>query len=192
MSNRYGDKQVTIPLAAFADDTNLLGNTYNPEDSKNELTHNAKEAFSTWNGYLCATGHFMELPKCSCYLHFWDFQDDGYAFTEDPTSHLQEIKVKDNNSELQTIPQLKSNESQKLLGVMKNPMGDQQDEITRLKQKSNNIAKRINTNKMTRAEAKLAYEAFYIPVVRYSLNITSINQMDMESIQSKAILSWHS
>jgi ribonuclease HI len=123
-------------------------------------------------------------------LHFWDFQDDGYAFTEDPTSHLQEIKVKDNNGELQTIPQLKSNESQKLLGVMKNPMGDQQDEITRLKQKSDNIAKRINTNKMTRAEAKLAYEAFYIPAVRYSLNITSINQMDMESIQSKAVLAF--
>jgi hypothetical protein len=123
-------------------------------------------------------------------LHFWDFQDDGYAFTEDPTSHLQEIKVKDNEGKLQMIPQLKSNQSQKLLGVMKNPMGDQQDEIARLKQKSDNIAKRINTNKMTRAEAKLAYEAFYIPAVRYSLNITSINQMDMESIQSKAVLAF--
>jgi hypothetical protein len=190
MCNRYGDEQVNIPLAAFADDTNLLGNTCNPEDRKNELTQNAKAAFSTWNRYLHAAGHFMELPKCSCYLHFWNFQDDGYAFTEDPTSHLQEIKVKDNEGELQTIPQLKSNHSQKLLGVMKNPMGDQQDEIARLKQKSDNIAKRINTNKMTRAEAKLAYEAFYIPAVRYSLNITSINQMDMESIQSKAVLAF--
>jgi hypothetical protein len=74
--------------------------------------------------------------------------------------YLQEITVKDNKGELQMIPQLRANESQKLLGVMKNPMGDQQDEITRLKQKSDNITKRINTNKMTRAKAKLAYEAF--------------------------------
>jgi hypothetical protein len=43
---------------------------------------------------------------------------------------------------------------------------------------------------MTRAEAKLAYEAFYIPAVRYSLSIMSINQMDMESIQSKAVLAF--
>jgi hypothetical protein len=83
----------------------------------------------------------MELPKCSCYLQFWNFQEDGYAFTEDPNSHLQEIKIKDQSGELQTIPQLVSNESQKLLGIIKNPMGDQQDEIQRLKQKSNNIAK---------------------------------------------------
>jgi hypothetical protein len=141
MGNRYGEEQVTIPLEAFADDTNLLGNTECPEDSKEELTHNAKEAFSTWNGYLHATGHFMELPKCSCYLHFWEFQDDGYAFTEDPTSHLQEIKIKDNDGELQTIPQLRSNESQKLLGVMKNPMGDQQDKITRLKKEKRQHSK---------------------------------------------------
>jgi hypothetical protein len=181
---------VTIPLAAFADDTNLLGNSNNNETTKEMLTDEAKKAFSTWNGYLHATGHFMELPKCSCYLQFWNFQEDGYAFTEDPNSHLQEIKVLDHNGVQQIIPQLRSNESQKLLGVMKNPMGDQQEEINRLKQKSNNIAKRINTNKRTRAEAKLAYEAFYIPAVRYSLNITAINQMDMETIQSKAVMSF--
>jgi hypothetical protein len=70
----------------------------------------------------------------------WNFQEDGYAFTEDPAKHGQEIKVKDLNGNLQIIPQLHSNESQKLLGIMKNPMGDQQDEITWLQQKSNNIA----------------------------------------------------
>jgi hypothetical protein len=35
-------------------------------------------------------------------------------------------------------------------------------------------------------EAKLAYGVFYLPVMRYSLAVTSINQIDMESIQQKA------
>jgi hypothetical protein len=39
------------------------------------------------------------------------------------------------------VPQLRASDSQKLLGVMKNPMGNQQDEIKRLKQKSDNMAR---------------------------------------------------
>jgi hypothetical protein len=35
----------------------------------------------------------------------------------------------------------------------------------------------------------MAYESFYIPAMRYSLAITSINQMDLDTIQSKAIIS---
>jgi capsular polysaccharide biosynthesis protein len=73
---------------------------------------------------------------------------------------------------------------------MKCPIGDQQSEIARLKQKSDAIATRINSNAITRAEAKLAYEAFYIPALRYSLNITAINQIDMETIQSKATIAF--
>lgn len=117
------------------------------------LTAETKNAFSTWNGLLNATRHLMELSKCSCYLQFWQFQEDGYAFTEDPATHGQEIRVKDQDGQLQLIPQLRSNESQKLLGVMKNPMGDQQDEIELLKQKSDNIAKRINSNRISWSDA---------------------------------------
>jgi hypothetical protein len=73
---------------------------------------------------------------------------------------------------------------------MKCPIGDQQAEISRLKTKSDYIATRINSNALTRSEAKLAYEVFYIPALRYSLNITAINQIDMETIQSKATLAF--
>jgi hypothetical protein len=66
---------------------------------------------------------------------------------------------------------------------MKNPIGNQQDEISRLKEKSNKIARQINTHALSRIEAKLAYESFYIPAMRYSLAITSINQTDFETIQ---------
>jgi hypothetical protein len=87
MCDRYGHKTTEIPLAAFANDTSLLGNNNEGTKTREMLALKAKNAFATWNGLLHATGHFMELPKCSCYLQIWNFQEDGYAFTEDPATH---------------------------------------------------------------------------------------------------------
>jgi hypothetical protein len=190
MSDRHGNVIVEAHMAAFADDTNLFGNNDKNTTNKEELVQILKSAFTTWNQLLHTTGHSMELSKCACYLSFWEFQEDGYAFTVTPERHGQAIHVNDINGSEEKIPQLQSNDAQKLLGVMKCPIGDQQAEITRLKTKSDNFALRINSNSITRMDAKLAYEVFYIPAMRYSLNITSINQADMETIQSKATLAF--
>jgi hypothetical protein len=190
MSLRTGERLVEIPLAAFADDTNLLGNNDNRQKSRSKLLHEVKQAFTVWDKLLHASGHFMELAKCGCYLSLWEFQDNGYAYTILPEEHKQELFVADLNGTTQKILQLPTNKAQKLLGVMKSPMGDQQDEIKRLKEKSDKYATRMNSNFMTRAEARLAYAAFYIPAMQYSLNITSINQMDMEMIQARATTSF--
>jgi hypothetical protein len=128
----------------------------------------------------------MELGKCACYFSIWDFQEDGYAYTVPPEELDVEIQVQDVTGATQTIKQLPTDVSQKLLGVMKNPIGNQQDEIQRLKVKSDQIAAKMNSQCLTHADALLAYEAFYIPAMRYSLAITSINQIDIEKIQGLA------
>jgi hypothetical protein len=137
---------------------------------------------------------FSEGPhqgsQCGCYLSFWEFQEDGYAFTISPEEHGQDIFIQNIHGNEEKIPQLKTNEAQRLLGVMKCPIGDQQKEITRLKTKSDQYTTKINSNSLTRSEAKLAYEVFYLPALRYSLNITAINQMDMETIQTRAIMAF--
>jgi hypothetical protein len=136
MTDKLGNKKVTIPMAAFADDTNLLGNNDTHSKTPQVLTEEAKNAFSTWNGLLNAAGHFMELTKCACYLSFWKFQEDGYAYTMSPEEHGQKIFVPDIQGQVKEIPQLESNSPHKLLGVMKCPIGDQQAEIMRLKTKA--------------------------------------------------------
>jgi hypothetical protein len=47
-----------------------------------------------------------------------------------PDEHKQKIYVNDINGQEKEIPQLESNQPQKLLGVMKCPIGDQQPEIS--------------------------------------------------------------
>jgi hypothetical protein len=86
----------------------------------------------------------MELEKCSCYLSVWDYQEDGYAYTIPPNELGRNIVVQNlqgNNIEIKQMP---SDKSQKLLGVMKNPMGNQQDEVKHLREKSDKIAIQIN------------------------------------------------
>jgi hypothetical protein len=189
LSDRTGRPVTDVPMAAFADDTNLIGNDDSRTLSINELVDMAQKGFTIWNELLHATGHFMELEKCACYLSIWEFQEDGYAYTLSPQDHAEQIQVKDLNGITKVIPQLPSDKSQKLLGVMKNPIGNQQDEIQRLRTKSNRLATQINTHALSTKEAKLAYESFYLPAMRYSLAITSINQIDFESIQKQAIAS---
>jgi ribonuclease HI len=186
MSFRNGKLATKIPLTAFADDTNLLGNDDHNNGSITSLVEQTKHAFQVWDKLLHATGHFMELGKCSCYLSVWDFQEDGYAYTMPPTELNVAIEVTDVNGVKQNIQQLATDESQKLLGVMKNPIGNQQDEVLRLRKKSDHFALKMNSQLLTHADAILAYEAFYIPAMRYSLGITAINQLDFENIQSYA------
>jgi hypothetical protein len=190
MSNRSGNRSITLSMATFADDTNLLGNDDEQKMTDKQLSEQAQNGFTKWNELLHATGHFMELEKCSCYLSIWNFQEDGYAYTLAPDKISQEIKVNNLQGSPLTIKLLPSDKSQKLLGVLRNPIGNQQDEIERLKQKSNSMATKINLNAISLAQAKMAYESFYLPAMKYSLAITSINQMDFDTIQQKATTSF--
>jgi hypothetical protein len=88
-----GTMTAKIPLAAFADDTNLLGNDDVNMSSIDQLVNEAQIAFQTWGRLLHAAGHFMELGKCACYLLIWDFQPDGYAFTIPPSELNIRIQV---------------------------------------------------------------------------------------------------
>jgi hypothetical protein len=177
-------------MAAFADDTNLIGNDNERNMTVDQLICQAQRSFTTWNELLHATGHFMELAKCSCYLLIWQFQEDGYAYTLTPEEIEGQIIIHDLQNTPHIIKLIPTDKSHKLLGVMRNPIGNQQDEIQRLRDKSNGIATKINLNAITPTQAKMAYESFYLPAMRYSLAITSINQMDFEIIQRKATTSF--
>jgi hypothetical protein len=186
ISTRTGEDTVSLPMAGIADDTNLIGNDDDRCMTMDQLIKQAQEGFTRWNELLHATGHFMELEKCAYYLSIWAFQDNGFVYTKIPDEMGKKNEVTDLNGDKKTIPQLTSDTSQKLLGVMRNPIGNQQDKIKWLKSKSDQIANQINLNSLITKQAKMAYKSFYIPAMRYSLAITSINQMDFNSIQKQA------
>lgn len=154
--------QIKVPLASFADDTNIFGNDETHSLPTSELAQEASDAFLHWNKLLHAAGHSLELSKCACYLTIWEFDEDGKAFPLKPDEHRQVIKVQDTFRNIKEIQQLVATTLQKILGTMKNPLGAQQDEADRLLRKSNGFAEKINLHHLTRPEAYIAHETFYI------------------------------
>jgi hypothetical protein len=63
MSLRDGPTIANLPMTAFADDTNLLGNDDEGNKPNKQLIEEVKHAFSLWEKLLHATGHFMEMGK---------------------------------------------------------------------------------------------------------------------------------
>jgi hypothetical protein len=59
MTTHNRQATVNVPITAFADDTNLLGNDNYQNKSIPTLVAAAKRAFKLWNNLLHATGHFM-------------------------------------------------------------------------------------------------------------------------------------
>jgi hypothetical protein len=95
MMDSSRQQTVNVPITAFADNTNLLGNDIQHDKQSATLVAEAKHAFELWNKLLHASGHFMELGKCVCYLSIWKFQQDGYAFTTPPDELRINIEVTD-------------------------------------------------------------------------------------------------
>jgi hypothetical protein len=106
MSTSTSSKTVNVPITAFADDTNLLGNNNHHNKSISTLVFKAKCAFKTLEQFTPCNRTFMELGKCTCYLSIWNFQDDGYAYTIPPEELQITIEVKDIAGNQQTIQQL--------------------------------------------------------------------------------------
>jgi hypothetical protein len=119
MTSSDGKNQVSLSLAAFADDTNLLGNDDDCSKTITDIIQETQTAFTTWNALLHAMGHFMELEKCACYLSIWAFQEDGYAFTLEPQEINKQIIIVDHEGYEKQIKQLPATTSQKCLGSCK-------------------------------------------------------------------------
>jgi hypothetical protein len=178
--------QTSIAMTAFADDRTIHGNNTSDQTSPIDLAKDVQLDLTCWNEYLHAAGHFLELSKCACYLVAWGFDADGrpYAIPKDELG--VDIKIRQRDDSIMTIPQLSIEDGQKSLGVMKCPSGSQAPEINRLRDKCDGIARRVAFGSLSRIEARLAYETSYIPAMRYSLMTTAIHQLDMEKIQQKA------
>jgi hypothetical protein len=54
MANPDDTLSISLPLTAFADDTNLLGNDHSQTKSIDELIRDAQNCFTTWNELLHA------------------------------------------------------------------------------------------------------------------------------------------
>jgi hypothetical protein len=142
-----------------------------------------------WERLLWTSGGRLELSKCRFYIIYWKFNDNGTGqmmtkaelqtpsllLTEGATGNVQEVK------------QLDLHDSFKTLGIHKTISGDQSDQISVMRQKSDAYARGILSINLTHFEAWTGLFTIWLGQLNYPLVATSLGHRDCEKIQSNAI-----
>jgi hypothetical protein len=179
-------------MSGFVDDTTHWINNF--QESLAEVEHlsdlitQTKITAQWWEELLNTLGGKLELPKCFFYLVHWIFNDEGEPTIINPILLPSTIEIVDSaDGSTSTIATKSSYESHKTLGVMMNPAGDQNDEIKRLNEKSKKFAQRISLAVLSKLEATMLYEHYFVPSIGYGLSVGTLNLTQAAKIQSKPL-----
>jgi hypothetical protein len=163
----------------FVDDiSNYANNEFEDQCIKN--LHAALQSDGQkWVGLLEGTGGKLELTKCFYYMLSWGFDKNGSPYPhpiKDQPPGLDKLNMRGDHKEPQYILQKEVTESHKTLGVFKTFSGTEEDHVTSLKTKSDNIITRLWSGQINRRQDKLAYNCNYIPAMVYSLPATRLTE----------------
>ena len=179
-------------IDGFVDDTSLFTNIPFHQTDMHEAMRHLQVATENWAELLAASGGKLELSKCFYYVLQWKFNEDGdqipMTIHEQDLLQLQKITITDPESgeEIQ-INQKECTSDHKTLGVYKNILGNDTYQYTELVKKSNNLALIARSSKMSKHQARVAFQMIYLPTITYCIQACSFTLKQMETIQAKAI-----
>lgn len=188
--NVHNDKTVHQWIDGFVDDTSIFTNTNSANQDIRNLVRKLQDDASLWSRLLVASGGKLELPKCFYYILNWKYDKNGdpvpmtIAEQRDTTQQLT-LPNGDGTGEV-VITQKEVTEAHKTLGTMKTIIGDESAHKSFLLTKSNAFATKVHHAKMSRTQAKMAYNSIYIPSMLYSIPATNLSEAELNIIQRKA------
>jgi hypothetical protein len=174
-------------LEGFVDDTaNYTNNPDYNDDDINNLRNNLQEDGKKCCSILEASGGKLELSKTFYYLLTWSWDKYGnpipQTISQQDNNHVQ-INLRPDGETPQYIQQREVTSSHKTLGVFKTICGKEEDHISYMKNKSDNLGAQLYSGQLNRRQARLAYSCHYIPAVIYSLPGTCIGEAALYIVQ---------
>jgi hypothetical protein len=195
IANMDKTNEITQWIDGYVDDTSIFTSItetndrepIKPTDLAEQLQKNTQE----WEILLAATGGKLELTKCFYYILCWKFDEEGKPR---PTTKAEldqdgvSISIQESGEASKTIIQhLDCSTAHKTLGLQKTPIGNQDEQLQKIHEKSNNIAQAIATSSITRDQAKTAWTSMYIPAIAYPLVATYFQENDLNKVENKAL-----
>jgi Reverse transcriptase (RNA-dependent DNA polymerase) len=188
---------------AFVDDTTLgFNGEHDIPLSLTTMIESLTTCAQLWEKLLHSTGGALELTKCFYRLLHWTWDHSGQPqmtplieIDKAPTPGIYQLNPKESfsiqlsqgsDTTKTTILHKNPNISSKSLGVLSNPMGNWDDEASRLLTKSNAYAVQTLSHKMRRQDASRAHHSIWSAQMTYSLPVTGMNTKQLETIQKKA------
>jgi hypothetical protein len=199
-------------IEAIVDDTSIASNQFHQELLTNQTSgwnHMGFRQFASscivamqasaqhWEQLLWSTGGALELTKCWFYLSHWNFDAVGNAalLSRHQMSHYPVTAITLSNSAGGQYPitQYSFNETQRTLGYMSCPDGQQHDQFLMMRTKAREFSRALAATFATRQEADKFYRTIAIPTMTYANRISHLSQKQcnkLDSILLRTSLFW--
>lgn len=172
---------------AFVDDvtgfTNLFLSELSGATVLPSLISNMQSDANLWSHLLHLSGGKLSLPKCLYYILSWSWQG-GRPKHLPPDQINPTITIRDPETNTEVpIRHLNCDVAHRTLGQMKSPISNPSAHHKFLERKSTEWLGAIQQTKLTRPEARAAYEALWFPSISYGLGTTNMSYAQLQSLQ---------
>ena len=172
-------------VGAFVDDTNQGVTDPTGALPLECLVEKLREAGQMWERLLHISGGSLNLSKCSWTLQYWSWKNGRPCLQ--PRLHTDPLLLMTSGDTLEhhIITRHDNATELKGLGVHMNFMGTFSHHAKLMKSKFDSLARRLRQSHLSPGLSRTFYHSFYIPSVKYSLPVTSMQASDLHAVQSK-------
>ena len=180
-------KLVSAQCFCFVDDTDVIESASSVLSSGEDVSGSVQKAATLWAGGIRATGGAINPDKS-----FWwliDFEWDSRAGTwkfRDNKSMLPDFQlhIPGLTGDLEPLPRLEPNHSERTLGVMLAPLENQQAQIAHLKAKAVEWAEELRPDNLHRYDVIPLIKTTIMKSLEYPMALTTFDEKTWLSILS--------
>ena len=181
----WSPESISLATQLYVDDTDLLHNRVNAQDSQEMLVPWVQEATTHWANLLQATGGNLNPTKCYWYLLQYKFDKGEASLTSRRHLLNNHLTIPQPDGSEVEITLKDPGEASEVLGVLVSPNGDGELMLQHMVNKGYKWSRRVLNSKLQAKDAWFSFRTQAIMSVRYGLVPLMASRSSMEHTVSK-------
>jgi hypothetical protein len=150
-----------------------------------KVIRNLESIARAWDKLLQCLGGALEPRKCFYYIIYWHWVGGLQELMKiDQMLEYPTITLMGQSHSSVPISQKEVTTAHKTLGIYMTPSGSELAQAQYLSDKADSFASKVLQSRLSKAEVLMAYQAFWLPSITYSLGITTLSGHQLLQIQS--------
>jgi hypothetical protein len=171
-------------IGAFVDDTNQAVMDTTHSLTTNELIEQLRTAGQLWENLLHISGGALNLSKCSWSMQFWEWKNGRPRLQPTQVYESPLLMTNGDCPDANIIHRIDNTTATRNLGVYLNAIGTFSHHAKIVKTKSNTLAHRLQSTRLSRTLSMIYYRTTFLPAIGYSLPVTSMTDFELQQIQT--------
>lgn len=170
-------------IDAFVDDTSLVFNDNSCPMTPAQMITKMASIAQNWERLLAYSGGALNLKKCSWCLTYWEWRQ-GRPVLRSRAPNDPSITLHTSTERGATIRHTTPSESNRILGVYLNPVGDFTHQIQILRDKSDRMPNQIRSSRISATNMSIFLRTMYSPSMLYALPAIAADEENFAQVQS--------